>query len=152
MVKQLDQDHVINVEIYFPWIPSFFSYPCAHVLSCVWFFELPWAVVRRAPLSLGFSRQEWWSGLPCLSPANLPDTEIKPVSPALHTDPSLQRHWESPLGWPKSVFKDFHNILRKTVNELFGQSNISFTNEEAIAMKRYMTFWIAVCHLFGTAG
>ena len=38
------------------------------------------------------------------------------------------------------------------MNELFGQSNTSFTNEEAIAMKRYMTLWIAVCHLFGTAG
>ena len=105
--------------------------------------------------SLGFSRQEWWSGLLFPFPANIPDTRIKPVSPvslALHTDSLLLCHWGSPLGWPKSVFRAFHNILRKTLNELFDQSSTSFTNEEAIAMKRYMTFWIAVCHLYGTAG
>ena len=37
-----------------------------------------------APLSLGFSRQEYWSGLPCPSPADLPDPGIEPRSPALH--------------------------------------------------------------------
>ena len=41
-----------------------------------------WTVVRQAPLSLGFSRQEYWSGLPCPPPENLPDPGIKPTSPA----------------------------------------------------------------------
>ena len=36
------------------------------VLSCVQLFETPWTVARQAPLSMGFSRQEYWSGLPCL--------------------------------------------------------------------------------------
>ena len=33
--------------------------------SCVWLFVTPWTVARQAPLSMGFSRQEYWSGLPC---------------------------------------------------------------------------------------
>ena len=38
---------------------------------------------RQAPLSVGFSRQEYWSGLPCPSPVDLPDPGIEPASPAL---------------------------------------------------------------------
>ena len=41
------------------------------VLSHVWLFETPWTVAHQAPLSLGFSRQEYWSGLPCPPPGNL---------------------------------------------------------------------------------
>ena len=40
----------------------------------------PRTVARQAPLSMGFSRQEHWSGLPCLPPGDLPDPEIKIVS------------------------------------------------------------------------
>ena len=39
-----------------------------------------WASMCQAPLSLGFSRQEYWSGLPFSSPGNLPDSGIKPTS------------------------------------------------------------------------
>ena len=39
--------------------------------------------VAQAPLSMGFSRQEYWSGLPCPSAGDLPDPVIEPVSPAL---------------------------------------------------------------------
>ena len=42
-----------------------------------------WTVVRQAPLSMGFSRQEYWSGLPCPPPGDLTDPEIESVSPAL---------------------------------------------------------------------
>ena len=45
-----------------------------------------WTVAPQAPLSMGFSRQEYWSGLPCPPPGDLPDPGIKPVtleSPAL---------------------------------------------------------------------
>ena len=41
----------------------------------------PWTVARRAPLPMEFSRQEYWSGLPC-NPGGLPDPEIEPESPA----------------------------------------------------------------------
>ena len=40
----------------------------------------PWTVAGQAPLSMGFSRQECWSGLPCPSPGDLPDPGIKPES------------------------------------------------------------------------
>ena len=46
----------------------------------------PWMAARQAPLSMGHSRQEHRSGLPCPPPGDLPDTEIKPKSPALQAD------------------------------------------------------------------
>ena len=54
--------------------------------SCVRLFVNPWSVARQAPLSMGFSRQEYWSGLPCPSPGDLPNPGIKPRSPALQED------------------------------------------------------------------
>ena len=51
-------------------------------------FATPWTIVHQAPLSMGFSRQEYWSGLPFPSPGNLPDPGIKPRSPALQGDSS----------------------------------------------------------------
>ena len=47
----------------------------------------PLTVTRQAPLSMGFSRQEYWSGLPFPSPGHLPDPGIEPGSPALRADP-----------------------------------------------------------------
>ena len=49
----------------------------------------PWTVACQAPLAMGFSTQEYWSGLPSLPPGNLPNPGIKPtspVSPALQAD------------------------------------------------------------------
>ena len=54
--------------------------------SCVWFFVNLWAVASQTPLSMGFSRQEYWSGLPCSPSGDLPDPGIEPsslMSPAL---------------------------------------------------------------------
>ena len=45
-----------------------------------------WTVAHQAPPSMGFSRQEHWSGLPFPSPGDLPDPGIKPRSPSLHAD------------------------------------------------------------------
>jgi len=53
------------------------------VLSHVQIFATPWTVAYQAPLSMGFSRQEYWSGLPFPSPGDLPDPGIEPRSPAL---------------------------------------------------------------------
>ena len=55
-------------------------------LSHVQLFATPWIVNYQAPLSTGFSRQEYWSGFPFPSPENLPDPGIKSVSPALSAD------------------------------------------------------------------
>ena len=48
--------------------------------SRVWLFVTPWTVAHQAPLSMEFSRQEYWNGLPYPPPGNLPDLGLKPVS------------------------------------------------------------------------
>ena len=53
------------------------------LLSCVRLFVTPWTVARQAPLSKGFSRQEYWSGLPFPFPGDLPGPEIEPGSAVL---------------------------------------------------------------------
>ena len=55
-------------------------------LSRVGLFEIPWTAAYQAPLSLGFSRQECWSGLSFPSPGDLPDPGIEAGSPALQAD------------------------------------------------------------------
>ena len=57
--------------------------PVCHMLSrfsCIQLCETLWTVAPQAPLSMGFSRQEYWSGLPCPPPGDLPDPGIKPTS------------------------------------------------------------------------
>ena len=56
------------------------------VLSCVQFFAIPWTVAHQAPLSMEFSRQGYWSGVPFPSPGNLPDPEIETRPLALQVD------------------------------------------------------------------
>ena len=55
--------------------------------SSVRLFAAPWTVAHQVPLSMGFSRQEYWSGLPFPPPGDLPHLGIKPASPL---SPSLQ--------------------------------------------------------------
>ena len=69
---------------------------CFH---CVWLFATLWTVAHQDPLSMGFSRQEYWSGLPCLPPGDLPDPGIKLASPALAADFFTPR-----ATWESSVF------------------------------------------------
>ena len=57
------------------------------VLNCVWLFATLWTVALQAPLSMGFSRQKYWSWLPWPPPGDLPNTGIKPTSPV---PPALQ--------------------------------------------------------------
>ena len=63
--------------------------------SRVRLFATPWSVACQAPLSMGFSRQEYWSAFPCPPPGNLPDPGIEPWSPvssASLVDPLLLNH------------------------------------------------------------
>ena len=83
-------------------------------------FATPWTAAHQAPLSMGFSRQEYWSGLPFPSPGGLPNPGIEPRSPALQADaltsePSGKR--VANTRWPKS---SFHNILWKNIHILSG--------------------------------
>ena len=69
-----------------------------------------WTAAHQAPLSMGFSMEEYWSGLPCPPPRNLPHPRIQsecPISPALQTDSLLLSHWENPaiyLGFEQENF------------------------------------------------
>ena len=78
---------------------------CAKLLSHVCLFATLWTVARHVPWSMGFSRQGYWSGLPCPSLGDLPDPGIQPSSPALQADslPSEPpgRPLLSVLWWPK---------------------------------------------------
>ena len=52
----------------------------------VWYFVTPWTVAHEVPLSMEYSRQEYWSGLPFPSQGGLPYPGIKPGSPAMQAD------------------------------------------------------------------
>ena len=77
---------------------------CACMLSCfscVRLFVTPWTIARQAPLSMGLSRQEYCSGLPCPPPGDLPDPGMEPVplmSPALAGRFfTTSATWEAPM-------------------------------------------------------
>ena len=57
----------------------------------------PWTVVCQAPLSMGFPRQEYWSGLPFSSSGYLPNSGVEPVSPALQVNSLPMSHQGSPF-------------------------------------------------------
>ena len=67
----------------------------------------PWVVAYQAPLSVGFSQQEYWSGFPCLPLGNLPDIGIEPVSPVsfnLQADSLPAEPLGKPLTFNKEMF------------------------------------------------
>ena len=66
-------------------------------LSRIWLFATPWTIACKTPLSMEFSRQEYWSGLPFPFPGDLPDPGIEPRSPALQADALLSEPPGKPL-------------------------------------------------------
>ena len=85
------------------------------------FFVTPCTVAHQAPPSMGFSRQEYWSGLPFPSPGDLPDPGIEPRSPALQEDALTS---EPPGKWdPKTyfLFSKIHlnQILSNQVHSMY---------------------------------
>ena len=70
---------------------------CSVTQSCMSDSATPWTVAHLAPLSMGFSRQEYCSGLPFLPPEDLPDPGIKPESPALQADSLLSEPPGKPI-------------------------------------------------------
>ena len=100
---------IIKITINNQPIPSGESLSEVKSLSRVRLFATPWTAAHQTPLSMGFSRQEYWSGLPFPSPGDLPDPGIKPRSPTLQADALTS---EAP-GKPKRVFKGTPNSLLK---------------------------------------
>ena len=76
-----------------------FYYLGAQLLSCVQLFGIPWTIAHQAPLSIGFPRQEYQSGLPFPSPEDLPDPGMEPASPALLGHSLPLSHQGSPNWW-----------------------------------------------------
>ena len=60
-----------------------FTYCCLVTQLCLTLFETPWTVAHQVPLSMGFSRQEYWNGLPCPTPRDFPNPRIQLPSPIL---------------------------------------------------------------------
>ena len=75
----------------------------SEVTQRVELFATLWAVAHQAPLSMGFSRQEYWSGLPFPSPGDLSNPGIEPWSPALQADALSSE----PPGKPQGLFSLF---------------------------------------------
>ena len=73
----------------------------------------PWTVAHQASLSVGFSRQERWSGLPFLSPGDLPNPEITLGSPALQADSLLSEPPWKPLVYLKHTQYHLSMIYQK---------------------------------------
>ena len=76
-------------------------------LSRVLLFATPWTVAYQASQSMGFSKQEYWSGVPLPSPGDLPDPGIEPRSPTLQADALTS----APPGKP---FKYKNTVSQKT--------------------------------------
>ena len=90
-------------------------------LSRIRLFATPWTVIHQIPLSMGFSRQEYWSGVPFPSPGDLPGPGIEPRSPALQEDALTS---EPPGKWdPKTyfLFSKIHlnQILSNQVHSMY---------------------------------
>ena len=79
------------------------THTCVCVLSHVQFFVTPWTVACQAPLSMGFSTQKYWSGLPCPPPGDLHDAGMEPTSPASQVNSLLLNH-------PGSIFLRSHRF------------------------------------------
>ena len=87
--------------------------------SRVQLFVTLWTVARQAPLSMGFSRQEYQSGLPCPPPGDLPDPGIQPRSPALQTDSLLLIHQGTPYLSARAGITEQHGICGLNIRNLF---------------------------------
>ena len=97
------------------------------LLSRVQLFAIPWTVANGAPPSMGFSRQEYWSGLPFPSPGELPDPGIEPGSPALQADALLSEPQGKPSWWKDqtSCTKLCHHVPMLSSLEDSGSEKLS---------------------------
>ena len=108
-------------------------------LSRVQLLATPWPVAYQAPPSMGFSRQEYWSGLPFPSPGDLPDPGIKPGPPAFQADALTS---EAP-GTNRMELWTWMNSTCNTMNDSH-QCN----TEQKARHKRIIIVWFHLQHIF----
>ena len=105
---QSNQRHVYV--LYFQALPALGLCVCVQSPSCVGLFATLWAVASQAPLSVGFPRQEHWSGVPSPFTGDLPDPGIEPAAPA--PSPALQA--DSLTTEPRGKPKRFWAVILKS--------------------------------------
>ena len=104
-------------------------------MVCIQLFSTPWTVTRQAPPSMGFSKQEYWSGLPFPSPGDLPDPGIKLRSPALQVDSLLS---EPPLPFIEWLTVSSYTPMKKIMEKKESQLCIkkrTVNNNKACSIK-----------------
>ena len=110
--------------------------PGAQSRSRVWHFVTPWTVAHQAPLSMGFSRQEYWSGLPFLSLGDLPDPGIKPGSPALQADPV-----SIGLTCPQSWLRGSSSTSGRSYTDTYLMGNLPESTTWASPVVQWLRLW-----------
>ena len=119
---------------------------CLHVkcFNRIWLFATLWIVDCQAPLSMDFSRQEYWSELLCLSPKDLPESGIKPMFPAvLQANSLLRATRKAPIPWQMPNKHEFpftccsvqfsHSVVPNSVTPWIAarQASLSITNSRS---------------------
>ena len=99
---------------------QFYIFPGCHILvcvcqllSCIQLFAILWTVAHHTLLSIGFSSQQSWSGLPILFPGDFPNSEIEPRSPALQADSLLSEVPGRPVTYLESYSTHYFLSLSK---------------------------------------
>ena len=112
---------------------------CAYSSSCVLLFTTPWTVACQAPLPMGFSRQYYWSELPCPSPGDPPDPEIEPRSP-VQADSLPSKSPGKPPNLPYSFINHgLHTVCN--VLRTYLLCNWKFVPWDAINFPPYLPFF-----------
>ena len=106
---------------------------CAQSLSHVWLFVTPLTVAHQAPLSMEFSRQEYWSRLSFPSPEDLPHPGIEPTSAALQADSLSVTTWETRVCWllvAQTCVLLTHSLSQKSLSTLTVPCRMPFPGEQ----------------------
>ena len=106
-------------------------------VSCVWLFGTPGTVACQSPLSLGFSRQEYWSGLPFPSLGDLPDPETEPASLA---SPALADRFFATV--PQSTRRHCHTSNRVVLKKAMWGWDFRFGR----VVMRFPFYGVSWCH------
>ena len=126
-------------------------------------FAALWNLTHQAPLSMQFSRQEYWSGLPCPSPGHLPNPRIEPRSPALRTDSLPSKPPGKPgmsndefiggfLGQMTCLGKLASHQLIGGINWWIGSGIWRWSEHNGVETRAFWSIWTAGCRWGAVAG
>ena len=140
------QESSINLSwlclLFSPTVGFYFRACMLSHFNYVWLFATRWTVAHQAPLSMGFSSQEYWSGLPCPPPKDLPDPGIKPECPVA---PTLQLDFLplSHRGSPSLFSASFKWAIKQRKGEKFHLiQKLSFVSIAVLLVREFLTYTI----------